>query len=303
MFLQTRERLELQGIMPERALLRLKRAGIDLYDVRKPQKNRILFTVKKKDIEKVFAIYPKVCYNGDGYTPYTVRSVGRAGIGKYVDFALKRIGFSLGVLLFCMAALYADGLVLGVEFSASSVYEREVYEALETYGVKPFSRYQSGNEDLICSKLLSLNGVEFCSVKKSGMRIVVEMRLGETPYGSFEKGDMRAKHTGVVIAITALKGTPLKKAGDSVNAGETLVGGFIETDDNKTKTVDVIARVGIACVYECVLETTDEKEAFSLAYLQAGITESDTVNSVVSTPTGNGYCVKIEYTAIESINF
>ena len=54
-FFSFRERLAIEGIMPERALLRLKRAGIDVFDVKKPQKNQILLSVKAKDCEKVFA--------------------------------------------------------------------------------------------------------------------------------------------------------------------------------------------------------------------------------------------------------
>ena len=48
-----RVRIAIDGIMPGRALLRFKRAGICLYNIQKPQKNRILFSVKKKDCEKV----------------------------------------------------------------------------------------------------------------------------------------------------------------------------------------------------------------------------------------------------------
>ena len=58
-----RERVLLEGWMPERALLRLRRAQIPLYNVKKIAKNRILFRVKRKDVEKIFAIYPNICYN------------------------------------------------------------------------------------------------------------------------------------------------------------------------------------------------------------------------------------------------
>ena len=297
------ERLEIGGMMPERALLRLRRAGIPLYNVEKPQKDCLRLSVKKGDVEKVFAIYPKACYNENGYTPYTVRSLGRTGLGRYVDFAKKRIGFIVGACLFCIATLFADSFVFGVEFSASSVYQRETYAVLEEYGLKPFSRYKKGNEDLICSKLLSLDGVEFCSIRKSGMRIVVDMRLNSDPILRLEKGDMQAKHTGVILSLTAIKGTAQKRVGDSVQIGETLVGAWTESAEGERRKTEVIARASVACAYECVVETADEKEAFATAYMQAQITQDDRLSNVCVTATEHGYFVKIEYTAIERINF
>ena len=49
-----KDRFLIEGVMPERALLRLKRAGISVFNVKKPQKNQILFSISKKDSEKVF---------------------------------------------------------------------------------------------------------------------------------------------------------------------------------------------------------------------------------------------------------
>ena len=102
------QRMSIEGIMPERALLKLRRAGIDLYDVKKPQKNRLDFTVAQKDMQKVFAIYPDVCYNIDGQSPYAVRRLGGVGVAKPLDFIRKRVGFVLGALLYCTLSLFAD---------------------------------------------------------------------------------------------------------------------------------------------------------------------------------------------------
>ena len=62
-------RLQLTGIMPQRALLRLRRAQIPLFSVTKTDEKTLRFCVWKKDEEKVFAIYPKVCYNIGEYSP------------------------------------------------------------------------------------------------------------------------------------------------------------------------------------------------------------------------------------------
>ena len=122
--------------------------------------------------------------------------------------------------------------------------------------------YKKGSEDLICSKLLSLDGVEFCSVKKSGLRVVVDMRMGDSTHIPYQTGDMKATREGEILSLTAMKGTPQKKVGDRVKSGETLVSGAVETDKG-VRVTEVVARASIACTYECVVETEDKQEAFA----------------------------------------
>lgn len=298
-----REKIRIEGVMPERALLRLKRAGIDVFNVKKPQKNQIVFSIKKKDVEKVFAIYPKVCYNITEYTPYVATSLGAQGLAKYLEKAKKRIGFLLGILLFCVCTLYLDSYIFGVRFPVSSVYAREALATLEEYGIKPFAPYKKGREDLVCAKLLSLNGVEFCSVKKTGLWLQVEMRVDANEPQKPQKGDLTASRDGTLLAITALKGTPLKKAGDRVQAGETLVGAWFETVEGERTDVQAIARARIACTYEAIIEAEDEKSAFATAYLQLHLKQTDEIVSSFVEKKENGYQITIEYTVIETINF
>ncbi len=297
------ERVLIEGIMPERALLRLKRAGIGVYNVKKTQKNQILFHVKKKDSEKVFAIFPNVCYNNNGYTPYTARKMGAVGIGKTLQKLKNRTGVVIGALLFCALTLYADNFIFGVDFVGTDVYAREAIAALEENGIKPFSVYRAGNEDLVCAKILSQKDVEFCSVKKSGLVAVVEVRLSPFSERTLVAGDMRSARTGTVLSVTALRGTPLKGKGDSVQAGEPLVGGYFLTGNGEGKRVEVIARASIACVYEATIQTQSEEEAFATAYLELALLERDVITSKTVIQTDEGYSVKIEYTAIQTMNF
>ena len=178
-----------------------------------------------------------------------------------------------------------------------------VKQALAEYGVQPFCRYDDTNVDLICSKLLSLQGVEFCSVQKKGLYVVVEMRLSPFLESSPKKGDMCSQRSGKVLSIVALRGTPQKKAGDSVKAGETLVGGYFQTQSGEKKCVEVIARASIACTYESSFQGVSEEEAFAKAYLELALSEKDTITKKSIERKGNECIVAIEYTAIQTINF
>ena len=298
-----RERLELTGLMPERALVKLKRAGICVENVQKPQKNRLVFTVKRKDCEKVFAIYPDVCYNIDGQSPYAVRRLGGVGVAKPLDFIRKRVGFVLGALLFCTLSLFADSLVFSVQFVGSSVYAREARAYLESAGIKPFAVYKAGAEKEVSAKLLALDGVEYCSVQKRGGYVRVEMRLAPYLTREPQTGDMVSTKTGVVRSIAVLKGTPLKKAGDFVQAGETLVGGYFQTESGEQKQTCVSARVKIACEYESFFENADESQAFANAYLQLDLGENDEILRTQTWTTETGSFVRMEYTVVLTWNF
>ena len=295
--------LQITGLMPERALLRLKREKIALYNVQKTQKNVVVFSVERKDLQKVFAIYPKVCYNIDEYTPFTLTDLGAEGMGKVLQTLKNRVGLLVGTLLFCALTLFSTEAVLGVECVGSTVYQREVLSTLETYGVQPFRPYAAKNADLICSKLLSLDGVEFCSVKKRGFFVQVELRQSPFAKDTVIKGDMCSTRQGVLRSVTVLRGTAVKKAGDSVAVGDRLVCGYFLTESGEQVSVNVVARASIACTYECEVAAEDERAAFAEAYLQIHPSGLDEITAWSVSQTEGGYAVKIEYVAVQTFNF
>ena len=295
-------RIRITGIMPERALLRIRRTGAPLYNVRKETSTSLVCTVRKKDLEKIFAIYPKVCYTIYGQSPYAVQTLGDVGVWKWLVWAKRRVGFILGAMLFCIGSLGLNACVLGVQFIGSDVYQREAVMALEENGIRVFAPYPQDKADVVCAKLLRLKGVEFCSVKKTGLYVCVEMHVNEERLTSIRAGAFKAKRSGTVLAITALSGTALKKDGDSVKKGETLIDGYFVTPSGEKQQTTVIGRVTIACVYQTTVQTTDEESAFATAYLSAGLGENDYVTSKEITPAKQGFAVRICYTATESFN-
>lgn len=296
-------RLQVKGLMPERALLRLRRAHIPIFNAVRTARDEIRFDVWKKDIEKVFAIYPNVCYNIGEYTPYTVTSLGAVGLGKTLETAKNRIGFGIGCLLFATIFTLANECAFGVEFVGSSVYARETYAALDECGIVLGKRYEGKNADLFCSKILSLDGVEFCSLKKEGLKLRVEIRMSPFHTAYFQSGSMRAKHAGTVVGITVLRGTALTAVGAEIKAGDSLVGNWFSTEDGGQVRVELIARVRIACTYEAVIDAEDEESAFATAYLQAGLGAEDILQTRSVAECEDGYLVTLSYVATESMNF
>ncbi len=298
-----KENFSVEGVMPERALLRLKRAGIPLYDIRKIEKNRLLFRIMRKDIRKVFAIYPKVCYNGSGRAPYEVRALGGAGLAKAVDFFKNRAGVALGLLAFCALTLWTDTLVFGVQFVGSKVYARETLQALAENGVKQYGFYPKGKEDSVTAQILSLNGVEFCSVRRVGHWVRVETHIDPFTTKTLRKESVTATHSGEIRSITVLRGTALKKTGESVQAGELLVGNWFSTEEGEQVRVEPIARVQIACRYAGLFDGEEEEIAFAKAYLSLRLGDEDEIIERKTTVTERGVVVEISYLVTQSVNF
>ena len=290
-----RERILLEGNMPERALLRLRREGIALFRIQKTAKNRILFSVNRRDVGKVVALYPQA-------SAYQVKRLGAEGLGKYLRMARARAGLLIGGIL-CLALVgTSQNLVLSVDFIGSECYRREALQALDEVGIRRWAFYKQGQEDLVCARLLALDGVEFCTLKKTGNRLAVEIRLSPFPTMQTDEGKMLAKHDGNVLSMTVLRGTALKKVGDVVRKGETLVEDHFTTEDGGQVRVEIIARVCIACVWEGEIEAESEEEAFAKAYLALGLSERDTLQETTIKNNGKTYRIQMKYNAIETIN-
>ena len=299
------EKLSVQGILPERALLRLKREGICVKNAKKVKKNQILFRVSAKESRKVFAIYPKVCYNGYEQSSYTVTRIGAELPLRLFRTLKKRWGLLLGGALCLPLAFYADGFVLSVSVEGTEGYKREVFQALEEGGITPFSRFNDSRVDGICAKILALDGVGFCSVKKEGTTVTVEIVRQPFQKPNVVAGGLVSSRSGQIKSLAVLRGTPLKKKGDAVAAGELLVADYLLAGGEGTEKIPtaVIARACLTCTYEGVIDAGDEETAFAEAYLQIALSTRGEIISRSVTETEEGYLVKIDYEEIVTINF
>lgn len=293
------EKIIIEGVMPERALSRLQREGICVYHAKKLKKNQILLSIKKKDTEKVFAIYPNICYNISVYSPYTSKRAGAEGLLSLLEWSKKRAGVFIGAALFLAITLVADRFVFKIDIAGTESYKREVLAALKECGIETFSLYPKGREQDATAKILALKDVSYCSVEKSGMTVRVEVRLSAFSEVSPQTGDMTAKHSGVILQTAVLRGTPLKLAGEEVTAGETLVGAYMLSESGEKTPVTAIARVTISCVYEEVLAADSEESALARGYLSI----DGEIAEKSCEETEGGYRVRIVYTVTETINF
>jgi hypothetical protein len=144
-------------------------------------------------------------------------------------------------------------------------------------------------------------------VQKQGYCVVVEMRLSPFTKPKAKNGDMLALRSGKILSLVVLRGTPMKKVGEEIQAGEKIVAGGFQTPSGEFKGVAPIARVHIACAYKEILQTNSQEEAFATAYLKLSLGENDKIISKKITPVGTGettaFQVEMEYIFVQTVNF
>ena len=295
-------RLMLEGNCPERALSRLAKSGISVFHVKKTKKNRILFTVNNKDLEKVFAFYPNMCYNSiGGRGAYACRIVNAVGVYRLFSRVSRRAGALLGAALFLGGVVFADSLVWKIEQIGTDVYAREVKAVLSSHGVKQFSPYPKSRRKEMEAAILKLDGVSYCSIQKSGVTVRVEVRLSPFKTAQKKTGDMLADRGGTILSAAVLSGTLLSGQGKEVQAGEPLVGAWKESASGEKIPTLAMARVTLLSSYTALGDT--EEEALANAYLYLGDGVKIVGTSYAPSSDGEKTAATVTYEYTQTWNF
>ena len=251
--------LTIDSLSSEQALYKLARENIPVFSAYKSGKNQITFTVATKDLEKVFAILPALCYN--------VKKVRYRGLSLLYKKCLGGIGLIVGAALFCLTVLSAQNRVLKIEVVGSGAYYKEqVLSVLESGGVKKLSA-KPENTALLSAEILGFPNVNYCAISCEGGILTVEVRVGEE-HDVLQKEPLLSPAAGVVEELLVVRGTARVAVGDTVEAGQLLVEGVALYGEQQREVI-VIARVKISfSVAE--LFSGSEEEARASAYIKYG---------------------------------
>lgn len=260
--------IEIVGISPQRALDKLARAGIEVYDVRKTGAASLNLRVKCKETEKIFAIFSGSCY--------TVTKKGQLRLKRLAGRAVKRVGAVAGALLVLLCAMAGNAFVLRVEVEGSGArYDERAREILAEEGVKTFRLYDEESAENARVRMLALPGIVFAELEKSGCVLTVTLEESEEISPPARETVLVAPASGVVEELTVLRGTALVAEGDTVVAGQTLADGFFLTEDGERRETFAIARCSILCEYtQSVREDSNDEDAredaIAAAHMNAG---------------------------------
>ena len=214
-----------------RCVRALYREGITLENVRFCENGDVKFTVKASDKAKTFAILKNLCYN------YSVK-------WDFVTFSLlKKAALRCGILLSAALCLIAMLLLERVVFfvRVEGVGETDVAaveNAVRSRIMLPcFS--ESVETAALEREVIALDCVGTCSIAVRGNSLIVKATQAVLPDQPPKKDAIVSEFDAVVTRIVVRKGSALKKTGDAVRAGETLISGEVYSSDGQS----VIMRV------------------------------------------------------------
>ncbi|MDR0838125.1 MAG: sporulation protein YqfD [Oscillospiraceae bacterium] len=194
---------------------------------------------------------------------FEVTRISRAGAPSLFGKLRKRYVLIAGVLLFVLAtralSLFVwDIRVLGNENVPSSL----ILENLKSLGFS-YGTFGPGvkSEQLANKLILALPELSWFAVNISGCRADVLVRE-RTPRPEIIDVDapamVRAAKSGVITKISVLEGASAVTVGDTVQTGDLLVSGILDTRRGARRTAHALAEIEARTWYELSAEMTVE---------------------------------------------
>ena len=200
---------------PETAIKKLKKSEIGVYNCKK-EGARFIFSVKDKDLKKVFAIFGKPCYN--------VITYGESGKKRLLSRAIVRAGLIAGAALFIAGAVLSQSLVLKIEVTGSGSYlSPEIKSIIYESGAKEWRTLSSFDAPVATGKILALPRVTFCRIQKRGSVLCVDVHTDAENTQSVTRTPLIADISGTLKNLVAICGTPCAEIGAQVSAGDILI--------------------------------------------------------------------------------
>lgn len=280
-------RLEIEGLYPEGALQKLKREGIPLYFVRKTNKKRISVCVERKYRKKVFTILQNSCYN--------IIKEEYFGLARLFFHCAQKAGFFIGAAAFALFASFSNVFVLRIDVVGTGDYYRpEILSLLEDNGVTRGKPYPDEKTAELTARILGFENVSFCSLKKSGSVLRVEVQTSSSS-APCKGGALSSPATGTLYALTVIRGAAQAAEGDEVKEGQILVGA-------REREEIVMASARVLCQDSSFVAAKNEEEATAsrlLAITAAGETE---ILEKRAKREEDGFFVEIVYLVTRSLN-
>ena len=280
----------------EPALKKLKNANIGVYNCKKDGA-KFIFSIKDKDLKKVFAIFSKPCYN------ISVSSSRRKNL---ISRAVCRIGLIVGALAFVCIAWMANSFIFKIEVSGSGSYlYDDVKGIIYEQGFSEFKSYRKFDTAKAEGKILSLPSVTFCNIEKHGSILKIDVQVNEELNYTANSQPFKSDADGVIRKLVTICGTSAVSAGSAVKSGDTLIYAYTLVGEQKSDCLAVgFAEIECKGTYE--YSAPEESDAaLKAAYSKANLYAEniiDRTHTVKKTDEGIIYLIEFTYLHKISIN-
>lgn len=279
----------------ETALKKLSKANIAVYKLKK-RSSRVQFGVQQEYSEKVFAIFSHSCYN--------TAIVKKSGVERLKIFIKRRFGLIVGGALFVAAAVGSGNAVLKIKVIGNGEYlSPQIISIAESCGAREWSFCRNLDTPLMQSKIMALPDVNFCSVRRDGAYLLIDVRTEEEHTSKADNKPLKATVDGEVYRIVAICGTPEAVEGQRVSAGDVLIGAYELSAEGEPTSCLAVGFAEIKATAEMSLFYTEESEENAQTALKAAALYSDTVleRSYKVSPCDGGVKYDVSFTYLKRV--
>lgn len=221
-------RFKVNGLNIEKLLNKLYSTGIPLYAVTRKQYKKLSFTVNTADSKKVIACLENLCYN------YTKEE--EKGIFPFIKAVIKRTGLIAGVILFALVSVASSFFVYEIRVKGcNETSVSDILQKVKEAGAAEKSFFRADSRQIERALYSSFSNVAFVSVYYKG--VVLYINIVETQQApqvlETEPRDLVATQKGKISRLIVHQGTPLVKAGDTVEKGQIIIGGYRESPNGE----------------------------------------------------------------------
>lgn len=221
--------IEVEGVNASKALIAISKIA-RVQNVENA-KDCVRFCVPSKQCHKIIALLQNLCYD------YKIVNIG--GVSPAIFRAFTRVGIAAGIVLgavaFCLYSSFVTRVSVKCEGACDYALNAQIDGILKEYGAFKGGRIRNFDETGLCNAISALDKVAYVGVKRDGthLTIVYKTALKKESFVSGNAKSVVASKRAVVTRVIVEGGTAVKKYGDVVDVGDTLIEGYIEYGDSK----------------------------------------------------------------------
>ena len=216
--------ISLKGVNLNRIYKECKKNNIELFNIDRKDYKNIEFDIRNSHKKTLKGIAKS--------QKFEYKENRNFGFFKLINFFKFRFGILIGALFFVVINIFSSFFIWDIKiYGNSNVTNAEILKVLKNQNISVGSVYKTTNLDSVETALTNnIDSISLCSVIKKGTSIIVNIKekLEIDDITSINAdNDIIATTNLTIIDLNVVSGTALKKAGDSVKAGETIVASYI----------------------------------------------------------------------------
>lgn len=252
------------GKFTERLINILNRQGYTYWNIF-PDDRGLVFSITKGEYKEL--------RNSLNKTGIRTKIIKKSGLPFLIKKYRSRKGIFVGVIIFILIIFILSKFIWVVTVNGNNnVSTTKIVKVLKENGV--YSGIYKDNIELKSTErkiLKSIPELRWISINLTGCKAEIEVKEKYKSPKVLNKNkpvNLKSKRDAVIVKSSVIKGTPMVKTGSAVVAGQMLVSGVVESEENGSQLVhssgEVIGRTSYSRTYKIpvksdfMLETGNE---------------------------------------------